>query len=97
MKFILEGPQIKHEKNDLTVFNEGYIKLVQEEAIKAFKEIYFGPKYEKLKLGGDNVLKRLLKRLEDDLNKEKENSSKDINFDYVDEIIRQEKTAFAPI
>ena len=61
--FILNGPTIKADKNDLTLFNEGFMKTVQQNSLKTLKQLLFGSKYDKLKYERANFFNDQFKRL----------------------------------
>ena len=48
MTFIIKGPKIREEKKDLSVFNEGHMKTVQQNSLKTLKLLLFGSKYDQL-------------------------------------------------
>ncbi len=48
MTFIIKGPKIIADKTDLSVFNEGHMKTVQQNSLKTLKLLLFGSKYDQL-------------------------------------------------
>jgi hypothetical protein len=48
LTFIIKGPKIIADKTDLSVFNEGHMKTVQQNSLKTLKLLLFGSKYDQL-------------------------------------------------
>ena len=61
----MEGPKIKEEKTDLSVFNEGHMKTVQQNSLKTLKLLLFGSKYDKLKYENANLFSDQFKNITD--------------------------------